>query len=183
MSGRGLCSRPDICAPKPHLRWVPRSTPPPCVPMRSCLRCVGGQLDRACLSSTSLFRRRFNENSERDVLRHDVILFGVEPPSQTFTGGLPPLESRRRPGLDGSASAMRHLIASRAHCKRHNMAAPWRRRPRTPSCPSAEGSPQNGGFPFRGNDFGGNPQEGGKQCFPVRGHTQIKTPPKWAAFA
>ena len=49
--------------------------------------------------------------------------------------------SVNRVGLDGSAPAMRHLIAPRAHCKRHNMAAPQRRRPRTPSCPSAEGAP------------------------------------------
>ena len=34
---------------------------------------------RASPSTMSLFRRRNNENSERDVLRHDAYLFGVEP--------------------------------------------------------------------------------------------------------
>ena len=38
-----------------------------------------GQLDRACLSTTFLFRRRSNKNSERDVLRHDAHPSGVEP--------------------------------------------------------------------------------------------------------
>ena len=70
-------------------------------------RQANGQFVRASSSPIFLFRGRNTENSERDVLRPDVISFGVEPPSQTFTGGLPPLESRRRPGecrgLDGSA--------------------------------------------------------------------------------
>ena len=34
---------------------------------------------RASSGTTTLIRRRNNENSERDVLRHDVISFGVEP--------------------------------------------------------------------------------------------------------
>ena len=34
---------------------------------------------RASLSTPFVFRRRNNENSERDVLRHDAHLFGVEP--------------------------------------------------------------------------------------------------------
>ena len=37
------------------------------------------------------------------------------------------------------------------------MAAPWRRRLRTPSCPSAEGVPRNGGSPFKGERFRGKP--------------------------
>ena len=55
---------------------------------------------------------------------------------------------------------MRHLIAKRAHCKRHNMAAPRRRRPRTPSCPSAEGAPENRGAPPGGMVFGGTRRRG-----------------------
>ena len=35
----------------------------------------------------SLVRRRFNENSERDVLRRDVILFGVEPLTNAHSFG------------------------------------------------------------------------------------------------
>ena len=37
------------------------------------------------------------------------------------------------------------------------MAAPWRHRPRTPLCPSAEGVPRNGGSPFKGERFRGKP--------------------------
>ena len=48
----------DICAPKPHLRWVPRSAPSPFVPMRSCFGHVNEQHDKACLSTMFLFRRR-----------------------------------------------------------------------------------------------------------------------------
>ena len=50
-------------------------------------------LVRACLSAMALFRRRFNENSERDVLRPDVILFGVEPLTKR-SQGVSPLERR-----------------------------------------------------------------------------------------
>ena len=45
----------DICAPKPHLRWVPRSAPSPFVPMRSCFGHVNEQHDKACLSTMFLF--------------------------------------------------------------------------------------------------------------------------------
>ena len=34
-----------------------------------------------------LFRKRNNEQHERDVLRHDVILFGVEPLTKRSQGG------------------------------------------------------------------------------------------------
>ena len=38
------------------------------------------------LNPMLLFRRRSNENSERDVLRPDVILFGVEPLTKRSQG-------------------------------------------------------------------------------------------------
>ena len=57
----------------------PGFTPSPCVPTRSCFGRINEQLDKACLSTTVLFRRRNNEQHERDVLRHDAYLFGVEP--------------------------------------------------------------------------------------------------------
>ena len=53
-----FCSRLNICAPKPHLRWVPRSAPSPFVPIRSCFGHVNEQHDKACLSTMFLFRRR-----------------------------------------------------------------------------------------------------------------------------
>ena len=43
--------------------------------------------ERACLSAMALFRRRSNEQLERDVLRHDVILFGVEPLTNAHSFG------------------------------------------------------------------------------------------------
>ena len=39
------------------------------------------------LSTMFLFRRRSNEQLERDVLRHDVVLFGVEPPTNAHSFG------------------------------------------------------------------------------------------------
>ena len=63
-------------------------TPSPLVSIRYCFRCVDEQLDRAFLSTTFLFRRRSNENYERDVPRHDVISFGVEPPRRALVQGV-----------------------------------------------------------------------------------------------
>ena len=45
------------------------------------------------LSTMFLFRRRSNEQLERDVLRHDVISFGVEPLTKR-SQGVSPLERR-----------------------------------------------------------------------------------------
>ena len=57
----------------------PGFTPSPCVPTCSCFGRINEQHDKACLSTAVLFRRRNNEQHERDVLRHDAYLFGVEP--------------------------------------------------------------------------------------------------------
>ena len=43
--------------------------------------------ERASLSTMSLFRRRSNEQHERDVLRHDARLFGVEPLTDAHSFG------------------------------------------------------------------------------------------------
>ena len=43
-------------------------------------------LFEASLNTMFLFRRRNNENSERDALRHDVISFGVEPLTKRSQG-------------------------------------------------------------------------------------------------
>ena len=43
------CPPLNICAPKPHQRWVPRFAPSPLVSRRSCLG--GGQPDRARLNT------------------------------------------------------------------------------------------------------------------------------------
>ena len=58
-----------------------------CVPMRSCFERINGQLESAHLNTMSLFRRRFNEHSEHDVLRHDAHLFGVEPLTNAYSFG------------------------------------------------------------------------------------------------
>ena len=42
---------------------------------------------RASLNTMLLFRRRHNETFERDVLRHDVILFEVEPHTDAHSFG------------------------------------------------------------------------------------------------
>ena len=112
-----------------------------------------------------LFRRRSNEQLERAVLRHDAHLFEVEPPSQTFTGGLPPLESRRRPcecrGLDGSASAGR--IASGITWRRRRgavLGCPHARAPKVP--PKTVG-------PRRGEWFLGEPAGGGLTTLQCQG--------------
>ena len=42
---------------------------------------------RASLNTMLLFRRRHNETFERDVLRHDVILFEVEPHTDAYSFG------------------------------------------------------------------------------------------------
>ena len=138
---------------------------PPCiVRMRRALRAMPQRSAQFFItpretspSTTALFRRQSNENPAHDILRHDVILFGVEPltkrsqgeallsaaplapreKSEIFPAGAPgeitkcrtegiaiATRSVNRVGQTYSASAMRHLIAPRAHCKRHNMAAP-----------------------------------------------------------
>ena len=43
--------------------------------------------ERASSGTMSLFRRRANEQHERDVLRHDVILFGAEPLTNAHSFG------------------------------------------------------------------------------------------------
>ena len=55
--------------------------------MRSCFERINGQLESAHLNTMSLFRRRFNEHSEHDVLRHDAHLFGVEPLTNAYSFG------------------------------------------------------------------------------------------------
>ena len=50
-------------------------------------------LVRASLNTPSLIRRRSHEQHERDVLRHDVISFGVEPLTKR-SQGVSPLERR-----------------------------------------------------------------------------------------
>ena len=45
------------------------------------------QRERASLNTPFLFRRRPNENSERDALRHDAHSFGVEPLTNAHSFG------------------------------------------------------------------------------------------------
>ena len=45
----------DICAPKPHQRWVPRFGPSPFVQIRSCFRRINGQPDSACMNTMCPF--------------------------------------------------------------------------------------------------------------------------------
>ena len=48
---------------------------------------ASNKLDRASPNTLALFRRRSNEQHERDVLRHDARLFGVEPLTNAHSFG------------------------------------------------------------------------------------------------
>ena len=43
----GICPPLNICAPKPHRRWVPRFATSPLVSLRSCCGCINAHFERA----------------------------------------------------------------------------------------------------------------------------------------
>ena len=158
----------------------------------------------APLSTTFLFRKRNNENFERDVARPDIISFEVEPltkrsqgkvllsaaplapreKSEIFPAGTPYEISKCR--TEGIACKVPHRRYSDCYTKCQSRWADvkcasnapfssrsgriasgitWRRRGGAvlgrPHARVPKVSPEMVGSLLRGNDFGGNPQEGG----------------------
>ena len=62
----------NICAPKPHQRWVPRSAPSPFVPIRSLLSDVNEQLDKAYLSTPNTLSETELRKLRASVFEHAV---------------------------------------------------------------------------------------------------------------
>ena len=134
--------------------------------------------ERACLSAMALFRRRSNEQLERDVLRHDVILFGVEPltNAHSFGASLSTMFLfRRRNNENSERDVLRHNAHSfgvEPLTKRSQGVSPLERRGDRVSAegwtgvssdalmPERRRCPLKPWGPFGGNGFWGNPQEG-----------------------
>ena len=110
-----------------------------------------------CLNSTSLFR---------SVLDFHVHLLGVEPPSQTCTGRSPLASRRRRSECRGRDEKCVSNAPFSSRSGRIASGITWRRRRGavlgSPHARAPKVSPKMVGSLLRGNDFGGNPQEGGK---------------------
>ncbi len=101
----------------------------------------------------------------RSVLEHDVHLFRVEPPSQTCTGRSPLASRRRRSECRGRDAKCVGNAPLSSRSGRIASGITWRRRRGavlgSPHARAPKVSPKMVGPLSRGNDFGGNPQEGG----------------------
>ena len=94
-----------------------------------------------------------------------VHLFGVEPPSQTCTGRSPLASRRRRSECRGRDEKCVGNAPLSSRSGRIASGITWRRRRGavlgSPHARAPKVSPKMVGSLLRGNDFGGNPQEGG----------------------
>ena len=94
-----------------------------------------------------------------------VNLFGVEPPSQTCTGRSPLASRRRRSECRGRDEKCVSNAPFSSRSGRIASGITWRRRRGavlgSPHARAPKVSPKMVGSLLRGNDFGGNPQEGG----------------------
>ena len=98
-------------------------------------------------------------------LNFHVHLFRVEPPSQTCTGRSPLASRRRRSECRGRDEKCVSNAPLSSRSGRIASGITWRRRRGavlgSPHARAPKVSPKMVGSLLRGNDFGGNPQEGG----------------------
>ena len=109
-----------------------------------------------------------------------VNLFGVEPPSQTCTGRSPLASRRRRSECRGRDAKCVGNAPFSSRSGRIASGITWRRRRGavlgSPHARAPKVSPKMVGSLLRGNDFGGNPQEGGNNTSLLENVTPIKSP-------